>query len=79
LPTFTGAMSKRIRALRADAWDFYPAILQAQHVPPSPLPRLVLYTLMILFFSYFWVATQFQPAQIADDLKKFLHDSSIEA
>jgi len=42
-------MSKRIRALRADAWDFYPAILQAQHVPPSPLPRLVLYTLMILF------------------------------
>jgi len=49
LPTFTGAISKRIRALRADAWDFYPAILQAQHVPPSPLPRLVLYTLMILF------------------------------
>jgi preprotein translocase subunit SecY len=25
---------------------------------------------MIFFFSYFWVATQFQPAQIADDLKK---------
>jgi preprotein translocase subunit SecY len=30
----------------------------------------VLYTLMILFFSYFWVATQFNPIQIADDLKK---------
>ena len=27
-------------------------------------------SLMIFFFSYFWVATQFQPAQIADDLKK---------
>lgn len=25
---------------------------------------------MILFFSYFWVATQFNPIQIADDLKK---------
>lgn len=26
---------------------------------------------MIFFFSYFWVATQFQPGQIADDLKKY--------
>ena len=26
--------------------------------------------LMILFFSYFWVATQFNELQIADDLKK---------
>ena len=26
---------------------------------------------MIFFFSYFWVATQFQPQQIAEDLKKF--------
>ena len=30
----------------------------------------VLYAAMILFFSYFWVATQFNPIQIADDLKK---------
>jgi preprotein translocase subunit SecY len=30
-----------------------------------------LYALMILFFSYFWVATQFNPIQIADDLKKY--------
>lgn len=28
------------------------------------------FALMILFFSYFWVATQFNPVQIADDLKK---------
>jgi preprotein translocase subunit SecY len=28
------------------------------------------YSLMILFFSYFWVATQFNELQIADDLKK---------
>lgn len=26
---------------------------------------------MIFFFSYFWVATQFQPQQIAEDLKKY--------
>jgi preprotein translocase subunit SecY len=30
-----------------------------------------LYAVMIFFFSYFWVATQFQPQQIADDLKKY--------
>ncbi len=29
------------------------------------------YGVMIFFFSYFWVATQFQPVQIADDLKKY--------
>lgn len=31
---------------------------------------LILFGLMILFFSYFWVATQFNEIQIADDLKK---------
>jgi preprotein translocase subunit SecY len=31
----------------------------------------VLFAGMIFFFSYFWVATQFQPVQIADDLKKY--------
>jgi preprotein translocase subunit SecY len=32
---------------------------------------LALYGTMILFFSYFWVATQFNEIQIADDLKKY--------
>ncbi len=31
---------------------------------------LTIYAAMILFFSYFWVATQFNEIQIADDLKK---------
>jgi preprotein translocase subunit SecY len=31
---------------------------------------MTVYALMILFFSYFWVATQFNELQIADDLKK---------
>lgn len=35
----------------------------------EPLYMLV-YAAMILFFSYFWVATQFNPLQIADDLKR---------
>jgi len=47
----------------------------AQEVAASLSPTgwlyYVLYSLMIFFFSYFWVATTFQPAQIADDLKKY--------
>ncbi len=35
----------------------------------SPV-HLTIYTLLILFFSYFWTATQFNELQIADDLKK---------
>lgn len=31
---------------------------------------LIVYGTMILFFSYFWVATQFNELQISDDLKK---------
>jgi preprotein translocase subunit SecY len=34
-------------------------------------PHYVILAAMIFFFSYFWVATQFQPSQIADDLKKY--------
>src|SRR5690606_38410460 len=29
------------------------------------------YSLLILFFSYFWVSVMFKPIQIADDLKKY--------
>lgn len=31
---------------------------------------LFIFTLMVLFFTYFWVATQFNELQVADDLKK---------
>src|SRR5437773_6227799 len=34
-------------------------------------PHYVTLAAMIFFFSYFWVATQFQPTQIAEDLKKY--------
>jgi preprotein translocase subunit SecY len=41
------------------------------HMLTSGWPHYVLFGAMIFFFSYFWVATQFQPVQIADDLKKY--------
>jgi preprotein translocase subunit SecY len=42
----------------------------AIHLGERSFFYLALYSLMILFFSYFWVATQFNELQIADDLKK---------
>lgn len=43
------SISKRLSSLEAEQWDFSPAVLQAQHAPPSPLPRLILYTMLALF------------------------------
>jgi preprotein translocase subunit SecY len=42
----------------------------AYHLQDRSYFYLVVYGAMILFFSYFWVATQFNELQIADDLKK---------
>ncbi|MDB6068758.1 MAG: preprotein translocase subunit SecY [Pedosphaera sp.] len=42
----------------------------AQALMEGSVPYLVIYGLLILFFSYFWTATQFNELQIADDLKK---------
>ncbi len=42
----------------------------AYHLNYGSFWYLVLFGAMILFFSYFWVATQFNEIQIADDLKK---------
>ena len=37
---------------------------------PGSFLYTVLYVLLILFFTYFWTATQFHPEQIASDMKK---------
>lgn len=37
---------------------------------PGQAPYLVAYMLLIIFFTYFWTATQFRPDQIASDMKK---------
>src|SRR4051794_13846004 len=36
----------------------------------SGAPYVIISTSLIFFFSYFWVATMFQPNQIAEDLKR---------
>jgi preprotein translocase subunit SecY len=67
------------------AWAIllFPSTIVQFLFPSSPTARWIVEMLstgwmhyallaaMIFFFSYFWVATQFQPAQIADDLKKY--------
>jgi preprotein translocase subunit SecY len=37
---------------------------------PGTSLYITLYVLFIVFFTYFWTATQFNPAQIASDMKK---------
>jgi len=58
-----------IPTMLADYLPFQAAREWAYSFPTSGW-YLFFYGLMILFFSYFWVATQFNPIQIADDLKK---------
>ena len=54
------------------SWAFpnSPAARQISEMLSTGLLHYVVLAAMIFFFSYFWVATQFQPSQIADDLKK---------
>lgn len=42
----------------------------AAALTPGTRTYTCLYVLLILFFSYFWTATQFHPDQIASDMKK---------
>lgn len=37
---------------------------------PGSTVYMVIYVVLILFFTYFWTATQFRPDQIASDMKK---------
>jgi preprotein translocase subunit SecY len=48
--------------------DFFLTI--ARNLASGSVLYIVVYSLMIIFFAYFWVATQFNELQIADDLKK---------
>ncbi len=40
------------------------------HLLPGTWVYMFIYVLLILFFTYFWTATQFKPEQIASDMKK---------
>jgi len=50
-------------------WDFLTKL--ASYLTQGSVVYMAVYGLLILFFSYFWVATQFNEIQIADDLKKY--------
>jgi preprotein translocase subunit SecY len=42
----------------------------ASFLTPGSLSYLIVYSLLIIFFTYFWTMTQFHPEQIASDLKR---------
>jgi preprotein translocase subunit SecY len=42
----------------------------AAWLSPGSTINLILYIILIIFFTYFWTATQFRPDQIASDMKK---------
>lgn len=48
--------------------SFFSGIASA--MSPGSLVYMTVYVLLILFFTYFWTATQFHPEQIASDMKK---------
>jgi preprotein translocase subunit SecY len=48
-----------------------PLVRMARAFQEDGMIYAICYGLMIVFFSYFWVMTQFNPLQIADDLKKY--------
>ena len=51
-------------------WDWSWTARLANDLNQGGFLFIPIYTAMILFFSYFWTATQFNELQIADDLKK---------
>lgn len=42
----------------------------ASKVTPGSWAYTIIYVMLIIFFTYFWTATQFHPEQIASDMKK---------
>lgn len=42
----------------------------ASWISPGSITYMVFFVILIIFFTYFWTATQFHPDQIASDMKK---------
>ena len=42
----------------------------ANMISPGTIFYTIVYVILIIFFTYFWTATQFHPEQIASDMKK---------
>ena len=44
----------------------------AQHIVPQRSPwHVVLYTLLIIFFTFFYVSITFNPDEVADNMKRY--------
>jgi preprotein translocase subunit SecY len=67
---FPGMIIEKLAAILPAGFAKQVSIYIASHLGRQGFTYLFLYGLMILFFSYFWVATQFNELQVADDLKK---------
>ena len=67
---FPGMIFEKLAAILPAGFGKQVSIYIASHLGRQGFTYLFLYGLMILFFSYFWVATQFNELQVADDLKK---------
>jgi len=70
--TFIGMLAKQIAGWKILSDGFIKNTFMniGNAVDRGHATYLILFGLMILAFSYFWVATQFNEIQIADDLKK---------
>jgi preprotein translocase subunit SecY len=70
---FPGKILGVLASITADSMTGLSKVLQAAAaaLQYGTATYLTVEGLMILFFAYFWVATQFNEIQIADDLKKY--------
>jgi preprotein translocase subunit SecY len=69
LITFPASALAQIDGTRFPAFDWLRELGQLLSDPASAL-HLTVYAVMVLFFCFFWVATQFNAMQIADNLKR---------
>jgi preprotein translocase subunit SecY len=67
---FPGMIFEKLSLILPNGYAKDVSIYIASHLGREGFTYIFLYGLMILFFSYFWVATQFNELQVADDLKK---------
>jgi preprotein translocase subunit SecY len=71
---FAGAIIMVPQYVFGYAGNLYPSLgflaKWARALYDGTFTYIVVFSLLILFFSYFWTATQFNELQIADDLKK---------
>ncbi|MCG8366337.1 MAG: preprotein translocase subunit SecY, partial [Pseudanabaenales cyanobacterium] len=61
---------ERLFSQLGQTWDVEFLVTLGRQFQMGSMVYLLVYATMVMFFSYFWVATQFNEIQISDDLKK---------